>query len=222
MSAADRRIEYWDRTESAVWSAAIAPSDSQLMQSIAAGDESAFETLYERYASTLYAICLRVLRREADAAEVLSEVFLEVWEKAAKYDPQRPSARGFLVTLTRCRSIDRIRALNSNSNHHIQLTIGWGASSRHPEPAEPHHRMVLEEESSMLRQAIGNLSSTQQRVLQMAYFDGLTHHQIADQLDMPLGTVKTAIRRAISLLRNLLLGHQEGTQRAEDGNEVTS
>lgn len=190
-------------------------SDADLMQCIAGGDEKAFESLYDRYAATLYAVCLRVLRREADAAEVLSEIFLEVWEKADRYEPQRGSTRGFLVTLARCRSIDRARSINASSGRIEKLTIIREASqSGREEAAQPHMRIIQEEESSMLRSALGSLNGTQQRLLQMAFFDGLTHPQIAKELDMPLGTVKTSIRRGLRLLRDLLRGDQR--ELAED------
>jgi RNA polymerase sigma-70 factor, ECF subfamily len=185
-----------------------AVADTHWMQAIARGDESALEQLYQIHSPMVYAICLRILRQESDAQEVLSEVFLEVWKRAASFDPGRGSVRGFLSILTRCRAIDRLRA-NTAQSDAIMRSVERagtliGAVTDAFERSNPIRQLELKEEAEILRQAMLGLTEHQQQVLSMAYFEDLSHAQIAEALGLPLGTVKTHIRRGLAKLRELI------------------
>ncbi len=183
------------------------PTDSELMEGIARREETAFEAIYDRYASMLYSICFRILRHEFEAREVLSEVFLELWEKASRYDQQRGSSRAYLVTMTRCRAIDRLRSMAAKSHDQTRLSKVWHATSSRRTPAfAPHEHMERDEEIDLLRDAMDRLNANQFQILSMAYFEGLTHAEIAQALKIPLGTAKTTIRRSIAILREFISG----------------
>ena len=208
MSRTDDRIDTWnDGSPGADSMSLAAMSDAELMDAIARNVESAFEAIYDRYASTLFAVCFRILRNEFEAREVLSEVFLELWDKASRYDAERGSIRAFLVTLARCRAIDRLRSTTSKTHNQSRLREIWHAtSSRRNESFAPHDHLERDEEKSILRDAMGCLNELQLQVLSLAYFEGLTHSEIALSLKIPLGTAKTAIRRGIATLRTAISG----------------
>jgi RNA polymerase sigma-70 factor (ECF subfamily) len=181
-------------------------TDSELLSGIAKNDESAFELLYDRYSPTLYAICLRILKHEVEAREVLSEVFLEVWEKASRYDYQRGSIQALLSTLARCRSIDRLRANTSKSFSQSRLSELWYFALSHTTTLAPQEQLERSEEIAVLRDAMLKLNELQREALILAYFDGRTHTEISQSLKIPLGTAKTAIRRGITILREYIAG----------------
>lgn len=180
-------------------------SASLLMLNIGQGNEPAFEELYDHYSPILYAVCLRILRNEFEAREVLSEVFIEVWKKASRYDQQRGTVRAYLITLTRCRSIDYMRSRTGRAANQEKLQNAWSSTSENRKfISEPHQAVVRQEQEVILRDAVNSLNDTQKKVLQLAYFEGLTQTEIASSLQMPLGTVKTAIRRGLASLRDSL------------------
>lgn len=182
-----------------------AETDEQLMARIAAGDVEAFETLYEVYSPLLYAICLRILRKPSDAQPVLLDVFWEVWRLAKRFDPDRGTARTYLTTLARSRSIDRLRGERRRTTTHQQAQLLSECTLDERMLAdEPGHKAIRSEAGHLLKQALKTLNATEQEVLQSAYFDGLTHSEIAEHLSMPLGTVKTTIRLSLIKLRKVL------------------
>jgi RNA polymerase sigma-70 factor (ECF subfamily) len=176
-----------------------------LLSEIANGNLVAFETLYDAYSGQLFAICRRILKEEQESRDVLSEVFLEVWQKANRFDPQRGSVETFLFSIARTRSIDRLRKLNGRNYQTKKPTSISGfdeaLSSNSPRPIQ---QMLAREVQGQVHNALGELEPTQRRLLEAAYFDGLSHSQISSQFSIPLGTVKTSIRRAILCLRQLL------------------
>lgn len=180
-------------------------SDAELMAAIVARDQSAFSDLYDRYAATLYGICLRVLRNSTDAETVVSDVFWEIWRKSNSFDPQRGSCRAYLFTLTRCRAIDRLRASATRakkSQEAIQQSAAEAVQEQ--DNLEPSKTVLADERRQAVRAAIAELDASQREALQMSYFGGLTHREISDQLDLPLGTVKTHIRRGLLSLKAML------------------
>jgi RNA polymerase sigma-70 factor (ECF subfamily) len=180
-------------------------TDEALMAAVAQRDEAAFRQLYDRYSPLLYAVSLRILRRTHDAQAVLSDVFWELWRHAERYNPSRGSTRTYLVMLVRSRSIDRLRAeswwqkCDSGFNQSRENEI------REWEQAEDPVRLAIaDENSSLVAAALEELSDVQQHALQLAYFEGLTHREIAERLGAPLGTVKTHIRNGLSKLGRAL------------------
>jgi RNA polymerase sigma-70 factor (ECF subfamily) len=183
----------------------VETSDAALLQAIAGGDAAAFEALYDRYAPILHAFCLRIVRSHADAEAVLSDVFWQVWTQAAKYNPERGSARTYLVTLARSRAIDRWRTTSGRAarEHPIEAE-GFEDDRRDGAAERPERLAMLDEERLLVRQAVRSLGAAQRKALELAFFEGRTHRQIAGDLQLPLGTVKTTIRQGLIKLRRAL------------------
>ncbi len=190
-------------------------SDAQLIDAVKLGDQLAFAQLYDRYASTVYGVCLRVLRLPAEAEVVVSDVFWEIWRKPEGFDPLRGSCGTYLLTLARSRAIDRLRA-SATRNQRTQAAMQEAvAEAQHQqENQEPCEEVFAEERRAAVRAAVGRLDRDQREALRLAYFDGLTHREISQHLDKPLGTVKTHIRRGLQTLKGVLrsLGGQDELQ----------
>ena len=187
-------------------------SDAQLMLGVKSGDKQAFSQLYDRFAGTVYGLCLRVLRRQTEAEAVVSDVFWEIWQKPTRFDPLRGSCRAYLFTLARSRAIDRLRASTTrNQKTQAAMQEAAGELYEQQERQEPSEGVVADERRQAVRAAIERLDHEQREALSLAYFDGLSHSEIAQQLDKPLGTVKTHIRRGLQSLKILLksLGGQD-------------
>lgn len=188
-------------------------SDAQLMVGVTSGDKHAFTQLYDRYAGTVYGVCLRVLRRQTEAEAVVSDVFWEIWRKPTRFDPLRGSCRAYLFTLARSRAIDRLRASATRKQKtQAAMQEAAGDLQQHQESQEPSEAVVADERQQAVRVAVGRLEREQREALLLAYFDGLSHREIAEQLGKPLGTVKTHIRRGLQTLKVVLksLGGQDG------------
>ncbi len=180
-------------------------SDAELMAAIKLGDKDAFEQLYDRHVPTVYALCLRVLHRDCEAEAVVSDVFWEIWRKPHRFDPLRGSCCTYLLTLARSRAVDRWRA----SKTRIRKTQDSGQTIADEAPRkqlrqEPSQLAVASERQQAVRAAVEQLDTRQRDTLMLAYFDGLTHREISERLEMPLGTVKTRIRNGLRSLRKAL------------------
>jgi RNA polymerase sigma-70 factor (ECF subfamily) len=182
-----------DKTES--------PDDWALMQAIAAGDRAAVSSLYDRHASLLLALCQRVLRDGTEAEDVLSEIFFEVWRKADRFDASRGTPLTYLTTLTRSRAIDRKRSRDSRPKIASDFTDAVSETAPSPTPLQS---VDLQEQCQQVRQAMAVLDASQREVLECAFYDGLSHSEIAEKLNRPLGTVKTYIRQGLIRLRESL------------------
>ena len=180
-------------------------TDEALMAAVARRDEAAFRQLYDRYSPLLYAVSLRIVRRAHDAQAVLSDVFWELWRHAERYNPNRGGVRTYLVMLVRSRAIDRLRAESGWPGCDGDFYQSRENETREWEQAEDPARLVIADENCRLvAAALEELSDAQQRALHLAYFEGLTHREIAEQLGAPLGTVKTHIRNGLSKLGRVL------------------
>jgi RNA polymerase sigma-70 factor, ECF subfamily len=172
-----------------------------LVTAIAQQQEDAFERLYDRYQTLVYHLAFKVLNSRENAEEVVYDVFWQVWREAARYDAQRGSVGAWLTTLTRSRAIDALRARRNDPIPEEDLET-------HPigiDPAEnPEETTSLGQRAGIVRAALGNLPSEQRLALEMAFFRGLTHAEIATQLQEPLGTIKTRIRSAMLRLQERL------------------
>ena len=184
-------------------------SDEDLFCLVAERDEQAFEALYDRLSPTLYAVCLRITRRPSDAQAVMSDVFLETWEKADRFNPSRGSARTYLITLARSRAIDLIRSDTGRSNRESRAGQTKDESFRRRQvQSDPAQIAASIEHRELVGMALRELSDVQQAALELAYFEGLTHKEIAVRLHKPLGTVKTHIRQGLGKLRQILSTHR--------------
>jgi RNA polymerase sigma-70 factor (ECF subfamily) len=177
--------------------------DFGLLERIAGGETTALEEFYDRYGGLVYAVCLRILRDGGDAEEVLQEVFFEVWRRGDRYDPSRGNPRVYLVHLARSRALDRLR----RSRRREELgRRGLAVPEPDDLPAEPAlDAAIASEERRRMRLALRGLPESQRKAVMLAFFDGLSHSEIARELDTPLGTVKTRIRKGLLRLREILL-----------------
>ena len=171
------------------------------MQAIARRDRQALSILYDRHGALLLAICRRVLKDAAEAEEVLTDVFFEVWTKADRFDASRGNPLTYLVTLARSRSIDRQRSRASRPKITSDFPDATDQTARGPSPLES---MGLAERQTQVKAALSALDPTQREALECAFYDGLSHSEIAAKLNRPLGTVKTYIRQGLIRLRDSL------------------
>lgn len=179
-----------------------AGSDRELMRRVAAGDELALSDLYDRFSSTLNALALRVLGDPDDAEEVVQEVFVHAWRRAASYDPGRSAVSTWLVLVTRSRAIDRLRSRRVVDRTHHQA---FQETALHESPRGVRS-VQQSERRQRLRAALSGLPPEQRRVLELAYYGGMTQREIARTTDTPLGTVKTRTLLALRKLRSELRG----------------
>jgi RNA polymerase sigma-70 factor, ECF subfamily len=174
-------------------------SDAELLRQIAGGDEEALASLYDNYKSILFSLILRILHSQSEAEDILQDVFIQVWQKAANFDEERGRPFTWLVTLARSRAIDRLRQLGSR-----ERTATEASRAAPEEWTDAVEDAIKSEEGAVVRGALAQLPEEQRRALLMAYYEGLTQTEIADKLDTPLGTVKTRMRSGMIKLRELL------------------
>lgn len=179
--------------------------DAQILQRIAAGDQSALGELYDRFSRPLFSVALRVLNDPAEAEDVLHDVFVTVWEKAGDFESSRGHAFSWALTLTRNRAIDRVRSRKRRAEILAQAVpddIGGDAAS--DAKLDSADTLWFKEKAAAVRTAVATLPEDQRLALELAYFGGLTQQQIAGKLSQPLGTVKARIRRALLKLRDVI------------------
>jgi RNA polymerase sigma-70 factor (ECF subfamily) len=186
-----------------------APSDADLIAAVARRERAAFVALFERYAGRIKAFAMRSGASSSDADEIAQDVMVSVWRRAASFDPDRAGAATWIYAIARNRRIDLIRR----------------ARRPGPDPADPLLQPELEpdgldrvsraEQDARLRAALANLAPEQRAVLVAAFFDGLSHGEIAEAQGLPLGTVKSRIRLAFRNLRGAL-GEDLATELADD------
>jgi RNA polymerase sigma-70 factor (ECF subfamily) len=178
--------------------------DPALLARIVKGDQQAFSQLYDHSSTLLYTLAFRILGNREEAEELLQDVYLEVWRKVSRYDVGRGTPVAWLITLTRSRAIDRLRA---------RAARGQQATTPLDQGAVPHMKdsgpSPFETQADQeLRLAVGSamtsLPPAQQQAIELAYYEGLSHMEIAARLNQPLGTVKTRIKLGMSKLRETL------------------
>lgn len=174
-------------------------SDIELLHAIARGDEAALARLYDGHRVILFGLLIRILHSRQEAEDVLQEVFLQVWNRAADFDESRGRPFTWLVTLARSRAIDRLRSLGSR-----ERVAQNAAREVVDETSDAIEDAIRSQESRVVRGALQELPDDQRRLLKLAYFEGLTQSEIAKRLETPLGTVKTRMRSGMTRLRELL------------------
>jgi RNA polymerase sigma-70 factor (ECF subfamily) len=167
-------------------------ADETLIAAIGQKERAALARLYARYASTLMGIAVQILHDKTDAEDLLHDVFLEVWNKADRYDAARGQVRTWLVLLTRSRAIDRVRALAIARRHAM--------AAPREEASEPGATPDAAVDHTRVRAAVARLDTSQRTVLQLSYFQGLSCREIAERCGTPLGTVKSRLRAAVQSL----------------------
>ena len=171
-----------------------------LIRQVANQDRDAFSQLYDRFSSLVFTLAMRMLRARSDAEDLLQEVFVQVWRQARNYSTERGSPEAWIVNIARSRAIDKIRSIRRMEKSFVLTDDPARAESSdnvESSAAESEARIAM-------NSALANLPDTQRKVLELAYFDGLTQTEIANRLAEPLGTVKTRMRSGIQRLRDML------------------
>jgi RNA polymerase sigma-70 factor, ECF subfamily len=179
-------------------------TDREMLAQVARGNQRAFGKLYDRLSSPLYSLAVRMLGDSSEAQDALQEVFLQIWRRAAAYDAEQSSVFSWAVLMTRSRVIDRLRARGrrlrviANSTDDERADLAPVAASDAESAADTAGR---NEEALRVRSNLNKLPAEQREAIELAFFNDLTHHEIAAQLGQPLGTIKARIRRGLLKLR---------------------
>jgi RNA polymerase sigma-70 factor, ECF subfamily len=177
--------------------------DRELVRSIARGSSDALGRLYDRHAGVVYAMARRILVQQEDAEEVVQDVFSQVWRDAARYEAGRASVAGWIVMLARARAIDRLRARRARPDSNTAGAPDAGPVLADAGPS-PEEITASADDAKRVRGALETLPENQRALVDLAYFEGLTHSEIAERTSVPLGTVKTRLRTAMASLREAL------------------
>ena len=186
-------------------SAGAGSETSTLITRIAAGDRDAFSRFYDLLAPIAFGLIRRVLRDPEAAADVLQEVFWQVWREAPLYDPGRGSPEAWLVMRAKTRAIDRLRSIRRRDRTFV-APVDESVAQSNDGPAE--NPAAVAEDRGLVQTALAQLPEPQRRVIELAFFEGLTQSEIASRLGEPLGTVKTRARLGLERLRGALRGER--------------
>jgi len=181
-------------------------SDRVLVAAMEARDADALARLYDRHAARLLGVADRILGETGEAEEVVQEVFLYAWRAASSFDPVRGSVLAWLIIATRSRAIDRLRTRKAIASSDAE---GRDPLAHVPARDDVEAGSAAREWETICRAAIGELPAEQMRALELAYFDGVVHQEIAARAATPLGTVKTRIRLGLMKLREHLRPYWE-------------
>ena len=183
-------------------------TDEQVMAMIQARQPEAISLLHDRYASTLKALIMRVLHNDAESEDMLQEIFLEIWDRAASYDPQKGKALGWVITLTRRRSIDRLRKREAYGRMEDRLLE---ETQRQPHDSFAHveEDVAHAEMREHLNRVLATLPTAQREVIEFAFYKGMSQREIAAQTGIPLGTIKTRIELAMKKITEALRGLED-------------
>ncbi len=177
---------------------------SSLLPAVAHGDLTAFEQLYDRHSSTLYALLLRILANPDDAQEVLQETFVKAWTNAKMFDAVRGSDVAWLISIARSRGIDRLRSRRIRGDREDEAGRELSSSFGFVEKRTGADDAIQSEERRAVREALAELPEAQRVALGLAYFEGLSQSEIAEKLGEPLGTIKTRMQLGMTKLRESL------------------
>jgi RNA polymerase sigma-70 factor, ECF subfamily len=176
-------------------------TDLEIFVAVQAQQVKALDLLYDRYSKLVYSTALQILNNVEEAEEVTQETFLRFWQRSEIYQPQRGSLSTFLITMSRSRSLDRLRSQKSNQQK-VQRIQTFSDDVLNYNP--PLEFVTVEERSNMVREALKQLSAEDRQLLETAYYGGLSQSEIAKRDGIPLGTVKSRARQALKKLRTAL------------------
>jgi RNA polymerase sigma-70 factor, ECF subfamily len=176
-------------------------ADEEIMQLVQQGDPRAFELLYDRHGGAAFSLAYRMVGNRVNAEDISQEAFLSIWRSRLRYQPERGSVRTWVLGVVHHRAID---ALRRNLVHDRRRVEGEGLAERQEAPELTDVEAARREEARNVRTALDTLPEDQCQVIELAYFGGFSHSQIADMLEMPIGTVKGRMRLGLEKLRNRL------------------
>jgi RNA polymerase sigma-70 factor (ECF subfamily) len=184
-------------------------ADEELMSLVSGGSAEAFEVVYDRHSGAAFSLAYRMCGRRATAEDVLQEAFLALWRTGARYDRARGSVRNWILRIVHNRAVD---ALRRGVVRERNLSHEDGAVERVPSAERTDEQVLRGEQSEEVQGVLGELPKDQRRVIELAYFGGFTHTEIAAMLQMPVGTVKGRMRLGLAKLRVALV-EEEGLAR---------
>lgn len=181
--------------------------DFDLLKSISAQDSEALSKLYDRYSRLVYSLAWRILRDPHAAETAVQQVFLGIWRRASQYDPARAAVSTWLISITRNQCIDELRKRKRGKE------IPWTQTAESiPDEAQSRNPLagfIQDEKHRLVIQALEEIPDSQKVVIYLAYYDGLSHREIAEKLNEPLGTVKTRIQLGLDKLRGALKAYSQ-------------
>ena len=173
----------------------------QRLARVATGDKQAFAELYDSTSARVYGLVKRLLVDPAQAEEVTQEIYLEIWQTATRYQQERGSAMSWMLTMAHRRAVDRVRA--SQASRDRDTRIGIRDYDREYDQVAEHVEVTME--GARVKRALQGLTELQRQAVQLAYYGGLSHSEIAAELPVPVGTVKTRIRDGMIRLRDAMV-----------------
>jgi len=176
--------------------------DQVAVERMARGEHDGLAELYDRHGRLVYSLALRIVRDEGDAEDVVQEVFSQVWRQSARFDVTRGNVAAWLVTLTRTRAIDLLRRRRVRPD----VSVASNPDDRADEAPGQDVQVEWQNRAAQIKRALDALPPLQRMAVELAFYDGLTHTEIAEQLEVPLGTVKTRVRQGLLKLRESLAG----------------
>jgi RNA polymerase sigma-70 factor, ECF subfamily len=178
-------------------------ADEELMHVVQAGDPRAFEVLYDRHGGAAFSLAYRMVGKRAVAEDIVQEAFLSIWRSKVRYEREKGSVRTWVLGIVHHRTID---ALRRNLVHERRRASAEGLEERQEAKELTDVEAARREEAREVRAALQSLPGEQSRVIELAYYGGFTHTQIAEMLDMPVGTVKGRMRLGLEKMRRELTG----------------
>lgn len=174
--------------------------NDDLLARVALGDQAAFAELYDNMAPRVLGLVKRLLRDHAQSEEVTQEIFLEIWQSAARYDSSKGGASGWILTMTHRRAVDRVRASQASRDRDVKIGVRDYVS----EYDNVSETVQVRIESERVEKAMLRLTELQRQAVTLAYYGGLSHSEVAEKLSVPIGTVKTRLRDGLIRLRDEL------------------
>ena len=171
-----------------------------LLHGIAGGEQRALARLHELTIGRVYGLALRIVRKPEAAEEIAGDVYLQVWKSASSFTEERGHPLAWLMVITRSRALDHLRRADDAESHPDPESLAHYALDEN----DPHNLLAATQSNAALRAALADLSPTQRQLLALAFFRGMSHSDIAGHMRMPLGTVKTHVRRALAALHAAL------------------
>ena len=183
--------------------------DWVLMQAVAGGDEAAANQLYDRFGGLVFKSSRQTLPTRAEAEDAVQEVFVRLWKTADRYDPARAKLVTWVMLITRRHLIDRLRRKQVRPNN---ITLDGDPAGRDEKETRERSSMEREERRNLLVSRVAELPALQQEVITRAYLQGFTLREVSEQLEAPLGTVKSALSRGLARLRDRLADDQRTSE----------
>jgi RNA polymerase sigma-70 factor, ECF subfamily len=176
-------------------------ADEDLLELVHDGEVQAFEVIFDRHGTAAFSLAYRMCGRRAAAEDIVQDAFLSLWRSSRGYDPRRGSVRSWVLSAVHNRAIDAFRRQSSRTGRDV---ADDGIAERMPAPDSTDAEVERRDDARRVRTALDELPSDQRQVIELAYFGGFTHSQIAEMLDLPAGTVKGRMRLGLTKMRYVL------------------